>query len=64
LSRKHERRLQRFLQKHKLLFIRVGSHAHEDRVIATSTETKGITRSNPEYNALLRDIVACVLEPR
>lgn len=62
-TRKHERRLQRFLQKHRLLFVRVGGRASEDRVIATFSETNGGTRSNREYNTLIRNIVACVLEP-
>ena len=61
MSRAHERRLQRFLQKQKLLFVRVGARFSEDRVISTATEVDGATRSNREYNALIRDIVACVL---
>ena len=61
VSRKHERRLQRFLQKQKLLFVRVGARFTEDHVISTLTEVDGATRSNREYSALIRDIVACVL---
>lgn len=61
MSRNHERRLQRFLEKRKLLFVRVGARFTEDRVISTCSEVNGATRSNREYNTLIRDIVACVL---
>jgi hypothetical protein len=49
------------LQKQKLLFIRVGAFAHDDRVISTCIEVDGAMRSSREYNTLIRDIVACVL---
>ena len=63
MTRKHERRLQRFLRRNQLLFVRVGGRASEDRVIATFSEASGGTRSNREYNTLIRAIVTCVLEP-
>lgn len=61
-TRKEEQRLRRFLYKHKLLFVRVGARVSDDRVVETHTETNGATRSNREYNTLLRDIVMCILE--
>ena len=63
MARKHERRLKRFLQARKLLFVSVGATHAEDRIIDTATIANGATVANREYNDLLRDIVACIVGP-
>lgn len=50
-------RLRSFMQRRKLLFVKVGAYAHEDRVIETTIEKDGIMRRSPEYSLLLKQIV-------
>lgn len=51
------KRIERFLQRRRLLFVELGARASDDRAISTHNENRdGATISNPEYTALLRDL--------
>jgi len=61
-------RLRRMLHRRRLLFVQVGGRVAQDRVIDTMIDTHvqdnyGGTKTNPEYNKLLRDIVRLVESP-
>jgi hypothetical protein len=61
-------RLRRMLRRRCLLFVQVGDRVAQDRVIDTMIDTRvqdryGGTKTNPEYNKLLRDIVRLVESP-
>lgn len=54
------KRLARFLQRRRLLFVEVGPSVGHDRAISTHDERDGATVANREYTALLRKIVRVV----
>lgn len=61
-------RLRRLLRRRRLLFVQVGGRIAQDRVIDTMIDTRvqdgyGGTKTNPEYNKLLRDIVRLIEAP-
>ena len=61
-------RVRRMLRRRRLLFVQVGGCVGQDRVIDTMIDTivgdgYGGTKTNPEYNKLLRDIVRLVEAP-
>lgn len=58
-------RLRRLLKRHRLFFVKVGGRIGQDKVIDTMIDQVvmgryGGTINNPEYTALLRDIVRTV----
>jgi hypothetical protein len=61
-------RLRRMLNRRRLLFVQVGGRVGQDRVIDTMIDLRvqddyGGTKTNPEYNKLLRDIVRLIEAP-
>lgn len=61
-------RLRRLLSRRRLLFVQVGGRVADDRVISTRIDVRvqdgyGGTKTNPEYNKLLRDIVRLLEAP-
>lgn len=61
-------RLRRMFNRRRLLFVQVGGRVGQDRVIDTMIDLRvrddyGGTKTNPEYNQLLRDIVRLIEAP-
>lgn len=60
--RRFQRRLDRYLYSNQLLLVKVAGYASQDRCISSTVELlSGATVGNPEYNAILRDLVKCVI---
>lgn len=58
--RNAERRMRRFLQRERLMFVRVGEYPANDKVISMFVERNGATVANREFNALVRKLVEIV----
>lgn len=57
-SKVQRAKVKRFLQRKRLLFIKVGNTPGDDQVILTRLEKSGATVENPEYAQLIRELVA------